>query len=169
MADINRVILVGRLTRDCELRYSPSGLQINKFSIACNRRRKQGEEWVDEVSYFDCTLFGKFAESLERYLVKGKQIGIDGELRQNRWEQNGQTRSKVEVIVSNLQLLGNSMPTRNENASEQYPSHDPARSSNTQSADASSTPASASPTSSAPADTPDTAGDSSSFDDDIPF
>ncbi len=106
MADINRVTLVGRLTRDCELRYTNNGLQINKFSIAVNRRKKQGDEWVDEVSFIDCTLFGKSGEAVARYMVKGKQVGVDGELRQGRWEQDGQARSKVEVIVNNIQLLG---------------------------------------------------------------
>lgn len=103
---INQVILVGRLTRDAELRYSGGGLAICKFSLAVNRRKKSGEQWVDEVSYFDVTYFGKAAEAVNQYLQKGKQVAIQGELRQDRWEQDGQNRSKVEIVANNVQLLG---------------------------------------------------------------
>ena len=108
MADINQVVLVGRLTRNAELKYTNSGLQICKFSLAINRRRKQGEEWVDEANFFDVVLIGRQGEAIHRYLVKGKQIGVQGELRQNRWEQDGQPRSRVEVHAFNVQLLGSS-------------------------------------------------------------
>lgn len=104
--DTNMVVLVGRLTKASELRYSNSGSPICRFSIAVNRRQKSGDQWHDEVSYFDCVLFGKSAESLNQYLEKGRQVSITGELRQNRWEQDGQNRSKVEIFVSSLQLLG---------------------------------------------------------------
>jgi single-strand DNA-binding protein len=106
MADINRVILVGRLTRDAELRYSGGGMAVCKFSLAINRRKKSGDSWEDEANFFDVVLFGKQGEAINQYLVKGKQVGIDGELRQNRWEQDGQSRSKVEITAFNVQLLG---------------------------------------------------------------
>jgi single-strand DNA-binding protein len=105
MADINHVVLVGRLTRDAELKYTAGGQAVCKFSIAINRRRKSGDQWVDEANFFDIVLWGKQGESLNQYLVKGKQIGIDGELRQDRWEQDGQNRSKVEIVANNIQLL----------------------------------------------------------------
>ena len=104
--DINHVVLVGRLTRDAELRYTNSGMAISKFSVAVNRRKRSGEQWEDEASFFDITYFGKAAEAVNQYLGKGKQIAIDGELRQNRWEQDGQSRSKVEIVANNVQLLG---------------------------------------------------------------
>jgi len=106
MADINHVVLVGRLTRDAEIKYTNSGTAISKFAIAINRRRKSGDQWTEEANFFDCVVWGKVAEALTQYLVKGKQVGVQGELRQNRWEQDGQRRSKVEVNVSNIQLLG---------------------------------------------------------------
>lgn len=106
MADINRVTLVGRLVRDAEVRVTQGGMQITKFGLAINRRRKQGDEWIDEASFFDVVIFGRMGEAVGRYLTKGKQVGVDGELVQNRWEQDGQTRSKVEIICNNLQLLG---------------------------------------------------------------
>ena len=104
--DINSVTLVGRLTRDVEMRYSQGGMAIASFSIAVNYRKKSGDNWVDEASFFDCKLFGRQAEAVQRFLTKGKQVGVNGELRQDRWEQDGQRRSKVEVICNNLQLLG---------------------------------------------------------------
>ena len=106
MADLNLVSLIGRLTRDAELKYTASGQAVCKFAIAVNRRRKSGDQWIDEPNFFDIVLWGRQGESLNQYLVKGKQVGIDGELRQDRWEQDGQNRSRVEVIVNNIQLLG---------------------------------------------------------------
>jgi single-strand DNA-binding protein len=106
MTDVNHVTLIGRLTRDAELKYTAGGQAVCKFSIAVNRRRKNGDQWIDEASFFDIVLWGKTGETLNQYLTKGKQIAVDGELRQNRWEQDGQARSKVEVMASNVQLLG---------------------------------------------------------------
>jgi single-strand DNA-binding protein len=106
MADINRVVLVGRLTKDAELKSIANGQSVCKFSIAVNRRRKNGDQWVDEVSYFDVVLWGRQGESVHQFLTKGKQVGIDGELKQDRWTQDGQNRSKIEIVANNLQLLG---------------------------------------------------------------
>lgn len=106
MSDINSVNIIGRLTRDAELSYTPSGFAICKFSVAVNRKRKQGEEWVDEVAFFDVTLWGKRGEGIASYLTKGKQVGIEGELRQDRWEKDGVKRSKVYIDGRNIQLLG---------------------------------------------------------------
>ncbi len=104
--DINSVVLIGRLTRDAELRYSNSGTAICKFAIANNYSRKQGDNWNEETNFFDAVLMGRRAEALHKYLVKGKQVGIQGELRQSRWEQEGQKRSRVEVFVNEVNLLG---------------------------------------------------------------
>ena len=106
MADVNHVVLVGRLTRNAELKYTNNGAAVSKFSIAINQRRKKDDQWVDESHFFDIVLWGKTAESLNQYLVKGKQVGIEGQLRQNRWEQEGQSRSKVEIFATNVMLLG---------------------------------------------------------------
>ena len=106
MTDLNRVILIGRLTRDAELKYTNTGSAICKFSVAVNRRRKSGDNWVDEANFFDVAAWGKMGETLNQYLTKGKQVAVEGELRQNRWEQDGQPRSKVEIFAMNIQLLG---------------------------------------------------------------
>ncbi|RKX83610.1 MAG: single-stranded DNA-binding protein [Spirochaetes bacterium] len=106
MADINHVVVVGRLTRDAELKYTNNGYAVSKVSIAVNQRRKINDQWTDEVSFFDVVIWGKTAEALKDYLVKGKQIGIEGKLHQSRWEQEGKQRSRVEIVASNIQLLG---------------------------------------------------------------
>ena len=106
MADINHVVLVGRLTRNAELKYTNSGAAVSKFSLAVNQRRKKGDQWEDEVHYFDVSLWGKTAEAINQYLVKGKQVGVQGQLRQDRWQQDGQNRSKVEIFATNVMLLG---------------------------------------------------------------
>lgn len=106
MADVNHVILIGRLTRDAELKYTSGGMAVCKFALAVNKRRKQGEQWVEEANFFDIVLWGKSGESLNQYLVKGKQVAVEGELHQNRWEQDGQARSKIEINANNVQLLG---------------------------------------------------------------
>ncbi|HIV98292.1 MAG TPA: single-stranded DNA-binding protein [Candidatus Ornithospirochaeta avicola] len=112
MADLNMVALVGRLVRDCELKYSKSNGAIVRFSVAVNRRRMdENSKWVDEANYFDCVYFGKAAESVSQYLLKGRQVAIGGELRQNRWESEGQTRSKVEIFVNSLTLVGSQNQT----------------------------------------------------------
>ena len=113
MADINRITLVGRLTRDAELRHTSGGLAICSMGLAINRRRKQGDEWIDEANFFDVVLFGRLGEAISRYLTKGRQVGVDGELRQNRWEKDGQRRSKVEIIANNIQLIGGDSRERN--------------------------------------------------------
>ncbi len=117
MANINHVVLVGRLTRDAELKYISTGTAVSKFSLAINRRRKVDDQWTDEANFFDVVVWGKTAEALTPYLLKGKQIGIQGELRQNRWEQDGQPRSRVEINAFNIQLLG----SRTDSASPKAP------------------------------------------------
>ena len=103
---INHVVLVGNLTRNAELKYTNSGMAISTFSIAVNQRRKKDDQWVDEAHFFDVEYFGKAAEAVNQYLVKGKQVGVEGSLRQDRWEKDGQARSKVKITASNLMLLG---------------------------------------------------------------
>ena len=127
MADINHVTLVGRLTRDAELKYTNSGQAVSNIALAVNQRRRRDEQWVDEAHFFDCVVWGKTAEVLNPYLVKGKQVGVEGQLRQNRWEQEGRTRSRVEISVNNIQLLGSrtDLPPREEQAEAAAPATQP--------------------------------------------
>ena len=105
---INKVVLTGNLTRDAELRYSQSGMAISIIGIAVNDRAKNSStgEWEDYANFINCTLFGKRAEALDPYLKKGQRVAIDGKLHYSSWESDGQKRSKIEVIVDDLELLG---------------------------------------------------------------
>ncbi len=107
-SDINSVILVGRLTRDAELSYLPSGTAALAFSIAVNRSKKEGEQWIEEANFFDISYISKSAENFKQYLVKGKQVAIQGSLKQDRWQdkESGQNRSKIKIMASSVQLLG---------------------------------------------------------------
>lgn len=106
MSDTNVVILIGRLTRDAELKGTQAGQSVCKFGLAVNRRKKSGDQWVEEASFFDVVYWGKGGEAVAQYLVKGKQVAVEGSLHQDRWEQDGQNRSKVEIMADNVQLLG---------------------------------------------------------------
>ena len=106
MNDMNIVAINGRLTKDAELKYTSGGMAIATFSLASNRSVKKGDKWEDEANFFDCTMFGKSAEAVKQYLTKGQQVSISGELRQERWEKDGQKQSRVTIIVNHLQLVG---------------------------------------------------------------
>ncbi len=122
---INVVALIGNITRNAELRYTSGGLAICSFGIAVNRSRKKEDAWVDEPNFFDITLMGRRAEALQKYLLKGKQVAINGELRQERWEKDGQPRSRVSIIALNIQLLGGSPSSKT--TPDHSPSHEPKR------------------------------------------
>lgn len=106
MATINSIVLVGNLTRDAEIKYTSGGTASVRFGIAQNRRVKSGDDWKDQASFFDVSMMGKGAEAVHKYLIKGKQVAIQGELRQDRWEKDGQPQSKVYVFALSVQLLG---------------------------------------------------------------
>lgn len=96
------------MTRDAEVRRTNSGFIIVSFGIAVNERRKNSQtgQWEDYVNFFDCTCFGERYEKLSQFLDKGTQVAIDGKLRWSQWERDGQKRSKVEIIVDDIELLG---------------------------------------------------------------
>jgi single-strand DNA-binding protein len=108
MANINRVVLVGNLTRDPELRHTPGGTPVCSLRIAVNsRRRDESGNWVDKPNYFDVSVFGNQAESSAQYLSKGRPVGIDGRLDWREWEaQDGSKRQAVQVIAETVQFLG---------------------------------------------------------------
>lgn len=106
MASYNRVILVGNLTRDPELRYIPSGTAVSDIGLAINDRVKKGNEWVDETTFVDVTLWARTAEVANEYLSKGSSVLIEGRLRLETWEKDGQKRSKLKVVADKMQMLG---------------------------------------------------------------
>ena len=107
MASYNRVILVGNLTRDPELRYISSGTAVTEIGLAVNDRRKnQSGEWVDETQFIDITLWARTAEVASEYLSKGSSVLIEGRLKLDRWEKDGQKQSKLRVVGEKMQMLG---------------------------------------------------------------
>jgi single-strand DNA-binding protein len=107
MANFNRVILLGNLTRDPEVRYIPSGTAVSDIGLAINERwKKSTGEWVDEVVFVDVTLWGRTAEVANEYLSKGSQILIEGRLKLDSWEKDGQKHSKLKVVCDRMQMVG---------------------------------------------------------------
>lgn len=104
---INRVLISGNLTRDPELRSTASGMPVLGMGIAVNDRRKNPTtgEWEDYPNFIDCTMFGARAESVARFLTKGAKVAIEGKMRWSQWERDGQKRSKIEVIVDEIEFM----------------------------------------------------------------
>jgi single-strand DNA-binding protein len=101
----NRVILIGNLTKDPEVRYTPNGTPVATISIAVNSRYKQGDDSKEETLFIDSIVFGKQAETCGQYLSKGRTVLVEGRLRERRWEYEGQKKSKMEVVASNIRFL----------------------------------------------------------------
>ena len=108
--NINRVVLTGNLTRDPELRSTPSGTPVCSLRVACNTRRKDGStgEWVDKPNYFDVTVWGGQGENCATYLQKGRPVAVDGRLEWREWEakDGGGKRESVEIVADSVQFLG---------------------------------------------------------------
>ena len=104
---INRVNITGNLTRDPELRATAGGTQVLSFGVAVNDRRRnpQTGEWEDYPNFVDCTMFGTRAEAVSRFPAKGNKVAIEGKLRYSSWERDGQRRSKLEVIVDEIEFM----------------------------------------------------------------
>lgn len=104
---INRVVISGNLTRDPELRSTAGGTGVLSLGVAVNDRRKnpQTGDWEDYPNFIDCTMFGARAEAVARFLRKGQKVTIEGKLRWSQWERDGQKRSKIEVIVDEIEFM----------------------------------------------------------------
>lgn len=101
----NRIILIGNLTRDPEIRYTPSGVAVATVPIAVNSKYKQGEDMREETLFIDAIVFGKQAETCTQYLNKGRTVLVEGRLRERRWEYEGQRKSKFEVIANSIRFF----------------------------------------------------------------
>jgi single-strand DNA-binding protein len=107
MASYNRVILIGNLTRDPELKYIPSGMAVTEVGLAINDRRKgPNGDWIEETTFVDVTLWGRTAEVASEYLSKGSPVFIEGRLKLDTWEKDGKKNSKLRVVGEKLQLIG---------------------------------------------------------------
>lgn len=104
MQNINHVTISGNLVADCDKRMAGETPLIS-FSVAVNDRKKDGDEWIDYPNYIDCTCFGKFAQVISEQMVKGVKVCVSGKLRQERWEKDGQKRSKVSVVADNIEIM----------------------------------------------------------------
>jgi single-strand DNA-binding protein len=108
MNNINRVVITGNLTADPELRSTPSGTPVCSLRVACNTRRKDGDEWVDKPNYFNVTVWGGQGENVARYLSKGRPVAVDGRLEWREWEtQEGAKRQAIDIIADSVQFLSN--------------------------------------------------------------
>ncbi len=110
----NKVIMIGNLTKDPELRYTPQGTAVSSFRIAVNSRYKQSDELKAETLFIDIVVFGKQAESCSQYLSKGRPVLVEGRLQERRWESEGQQRSKVEVVANSVRFLSKKSATQSE-------------------------------------------------------
>lgn len=106
MASFNRVILVGNLTRDVVVKYTQSQTAVTEIGLAVNDRVKRQGEWVDETTFVDITLWGRTAEIAGEYLSKGSPVLVEGRLKLDQWEQDGQKRYKLRVVGEKMQMLG---------------------------------------------------------------
>lgn len=104
-SDLNRVVLIGRLTRDSELKSTNSGTQFCRFSLASNHSQKKGDGYEDKPGFFECICWGKSAEILHKYVKKGHRLCVEGRLSWSSWESEGKTRSKVEIAVESFHFL----------------------------------------------------------------
>lgn len=101
----NRVILIGNLTKDPDMRYTPGGTPVATVAIAVNSRYRQGDESKEETLFIDAVVFGRQAETCGQYLSKGRPVLVEGRLRERRWEHEGQKKQKMEVVASNVRFL----------------------------------------------------------------
>jgi len=101
----NRIILIGNLTRDPEVRYTPGGTPVTTISIAVNSKYKQGDDTKEEVLFMNAVVFGKQAESCGKFLSKGNPVLVEGRLRERKWESEGVQKSKFEVVANNVRFL----------------------------------------------------------------
>lgn len=124
MSNFNKVILLGNLTRDPEVRFTREGAPVASFTLAINsnRARQEGDS-KDDVSYIDLVAFGKQADLVKNYLEKGAPLLVEGRLQQRRWEQEGQKRSKVEVVVQSITFMGGSRKST-QSGSNPFPQDD---------------------------------------------
>lgn len=106
MASFNRVILVGNLTRDVDVKYLQSGMAVTELGLAVNDRVKRNNEWVDETTFVDITLWGRTAEIAGEYLTKGSSVLIEGRLKLDSWEKDGKKNYKLRVVGEKMQMLG---------------------------------------------------------------
>ena len=124
MASFNKVMLMGNLTRDPELRFIANGSAVASFGLAVNRKFKQGDEWKDDVCFVDITVWGKQGENCAEYLSKGRPAFVEGYLKFSTWESEGKKRNKLEVVANTVQFLGSRNDSSTDLPAGQAPASD---------------------------------------------
>ena len=124
MASLNKLMLMGNLTRDPELKYTQGGSPYAKFGLAINRKFKQQDEWKEDVCFVDITVWGTPAENCCKYLSKGKPVFIEGRLNFGSWEKDGEKKSKLDVVANNIQFLGSKESQSTEKTAHSLPDDD---------------------------------------------
>lgn len=114
----NKVILIGNLTKDPEMRYTPQGTPVATFSLAINYTYKQGDDWKKETTFVDIVVFGRQAETCGQYLNKGSSALVEGRLQERRWESDGQQRRKFEVVAQSVKFLSPKKGAQSQDSSE---------------------------------------------------
>ena len=121
MASFNKVMLMGNLTRDPELRFTPNGAAVASFGLATNRKYKVGDELKEEVCYVAVTVSGEQGENCAKYLSKGRPAFVEGYLKFSTWESDGQKRNKLEVVANLVQFLGSRNDSQRDSSTGQVP------------------------------------------------
>lgn len=120
----NKSILIGNLTKDTEVRYTPQGTAVVNFTLAVNRKYKSGEETKEDVAFIPCVAWGKTAELINQYCKKGSPLFVEGRLQTRSWEKDGQKQYKTEVVVENMQFLSKAEPKKEQTTEEAWLSED---------------------------------------------
>lgn len=130
MSNLNKVMLMGNLTRDPELRYTPKGTAVGEIGLAVNRKVKDGDGWKDETTFVDVTIWGKVAENVSQFLKKGRGVFVEGRLQLDTWEDkdSGQKRTKLKVIGESVQFLPSRQQAESSARAKAKPSDRPAES-----------------------------------------
>lgn len=126
MSNLNKVFVMGNLTRDPEVQFTPKGTAVGNLGIAVNRRVKQGDNWTDETTFVDVTVWGNTAENAQKYLTKGRGVIVEGRLQLDTWDdkETGKKRSKLKVVAENVQFLpgkGDGKPAASDGPRTRYP------------------------------------------------
>ena len=124
MASFNKVMLMGNLTRDPELRFTSNGSAVASFGLAVNRKFKHGDEWKDDVCFVDITVWGKQGENCAEYLSKGRPAFVEGYLKFSTWESEGQKKNKLEVVANTVQFLGSRNDSQGDSPTGRVPVSD---------------------------------------------
>ena len=124
MASFNKVMLMGNLTRDPELRYTANGSAVANFGLAMNRKYKVGDELKEEVCFVEITVWGRQGENCAEYLSKGRPAFVEGYLKFSTWESDGQKRNKLEVVANTVQFLGSRSDSQGDSPTGQAPMSD---------------------------------------------